>query len=180
MRIHYRLNGNTLTIRYDIKNTCDTTLPCSIGAHPAFNWPQAGNNDKSSYHILFSENEPVPLRRLESGLLKQEQFPSPIDTNKLALKDTLFEDDALIFTEHQSRKLTLVADGACSITVDFEDFPHLGIWTKPGADFICIEPWQGHSDPVDFNGDFMDKPGVVHIEPGESRKWTMHITIDNK
>jgi galactose mutarotase-like enzyme len=69
------------------------------------------------------------------------------------------------------------AQGGASLRVDFPDMPHLGIWTKPGAGFICIEPWQGHADPQDFAGDFSDKPGVVSIQPGETRLFTIAITV---
>ena len=24
--------------------------------------------------------------------------------------------------------------------------PHLGIWAKPGAPFVCIEPWFSYND----------------------------------
>lgn len=177
LRIHYLLQGNTLTTCYDISNNGDVTLPCSVGTHPAFNWPQTGNADRSRYQICFEKNETAPLRRLDAGLLMQEKFPSPIEGNKLLLNDSMFEKDALIFTEHSSREISLRADGIDTITVQFEDFPHLGIWTKPGARFICLEPWQGHSDPSDFTGDFANKPGVVHINPGKSRKWSMSIKI---
>jgi galactose mutarotase-like enzyme len=57
--------------------------------------------------------------------------------------------------------------------------PHLGIWTKPGAGFICIEPWQGHADPEDFDGDFAAKPGVLLIQPDETRSFTMGITVSS-
>ena len=52
--------------------------------------------------------------------------------------------------------------------MEFADFPTLGVWTKPGADFICIEPWQGFSDPVGFAGDIRDKPGIFEIAAGDS------------
>ena len=48
---------------------------------------------------------------------------------------------------------------------------------KPGASFLCIEPWQGHSDPAGFTGPIDEKPGVVMVAPGERRLFTMSITI---
>lgn len=60
--------------------------------------------------------------------------------------------------------------------LEFADFSTLGIWTKPGAGFICIEPWQGFSDPVGYVGNIRDKPGIIEIGPGESRQFAMHIS----
>ena len=45
-------------------------------------------------------------------------------------------------------------------------FPQLGVWSKPGGvPFLCIEPWHGFASPVDFDGEFTDKPGLMHIVP---------------
>jgi galactose mutarotase-like enzyme len=62
--------------------------------------------------------------------------------------------------------------------VRFDDFPHLGIWTKPGADFVCIEPWQGHSSSTDFNGNFADKPGIITLDVGEQRVWWFSVEVN--
>ena len=58
------------------------------------------------------------------------------------------------------------------------DTPMLGIWQKPGAPFLCIEPWQGIADPIGFAGDFRDKPGVVELAPGASRTFRLSITVN--
>jgi galactose mutarotase-like enzyme len=57
--------------------------------------------------------------------------------------------------------------------------PHLGIWTKPGAGYICIEPWQGHADPEDFEGELAVKPGVVLVQPSEKRSFAMKVTVNS-
>jgi galactose mutarotase-like enzyme len=95
----------------------------------------------------------------------------------LALRDDLFKADALVFDRLRSRSVEYGAHGGASLRVEFPDMPHLGVWTKPGAGFICIEPWQGHADPQDFAGDFSDKPGIVSIQPGETRRFAITITV---
>jgi galactose mutarotase-like enzyme len=55
--------------------------------------------------------------------------------------------------------------------------PHLGIWTKPGAGFICIEPWQGYADPEGFEGELAEKPRIVLLEPGTARSFHMVIAV---
>lgn len=54
----------------------------------------------------------------------------------------------------------------------------LGVWTKPGAGFVCIEPWQGMADPQGFAGDIFDKPGIVAVAPGETRRMAMRIALE--
>ena len=95
----------------------------------------------------------------------------------LALRDELFTNDALVFDRIASRRLTYGADAGPRLEVAFPDTDLLGVWTKPGAGYICIEPWHGWADPVGYTGDFRDKPGVFTVEPGGERAMTMSIAV---
>jgi galactose mutarotase-like enzyme len=95
------------------------------------------------------------------------------------LRDSLFVTDAIVFDQLRSRSVSYGGPGSGSIHVRFPDMPHLGIWTKPGAGFICIEPWQGHADPEGFEGELAGKPGIVLVQPGETETFTMSITINS-
>jgi galactose mutarotase-like enzyme len=53
----------------------------------------------------------------------------------------------------------------------------LGVWTKPGANFICIEPWNGIADPHGFSGDFALKPGIFQVAPSASRSIKIAISL---
>jgi galactose mutarotase-like enzyme len=55
--------------------------------------------------------------------------------------------------------------------------PYLGIWTKPGARFICIEPWHGVTDRQGFSGDFREKEGVFVLPCGDTFTTTVATTI---
>jgi len=60
--------------------------------------------------------------------------------------------------------------------VAFADQESLGIWQKPGAPYICIEPWQGRT-PVEGGSDALDqRPGAVWIGPGATRSFTLTVT----
>ena len=63
------------------------------------------------------------------------------------------------------------------LRVAFPDTPRLGIWTKPGAHYVCIEPWHGIADPEGFTGDFRDKPGVFEVAPGDTKRIAMSVTL---
>lgn len=93
------------------------------------------------------------------------------------MRDALFEGGALVFDHVTSRRVSYGIPGQRSIRVAFPGLPHLGIWTKPGAGFVFIEPWQGHADPVGFEGEFSEKPGVVLIGSGEARQFSMEISV---
>jgi len=176
--VGYRIDSNRLITTYTICNPDNNVLPASIGAHPAFNWPLLPNVAKSDHHINFEHDEIADIRRLENGLLLDETIKNPINKNKLNLDNALFEHDALIFDQLKSREIKYSASNRVSLTLRFEDFPHLGIWTKPDAPFICLEPWQGHSSPINFNGEFSEKPGILLIPAQSEIKKSFEIILN--
>lgn len=174
--VSYVVEGDDLVIGYAITNTGDETLPASIGAHPAFHWPLAAGVAKDAHSIVFEKPEPAPIRRLDGGLLLPEPEATAVQGNTLALSEALFAKDAMIFDQIASHSLRYQAPGAPTITFAWEGFPQLGIWSKPsGAAFLCIEPWHGYASPVNFDGEFSDKPGVMPIAMGETRSFTQRI-----
>ncbi|HFE39302.1 MAG TPA: aldose 1-epimerase family protein [Gammaproteobacteria bacterium] len=175
--IDYQLYAKQIKISHTIRNPQNTPLPASIGGHPAFNWPLSPEIPKEKHVILFEQEENAAIRQLENGLLLKARFPNPVNQQQLVLKDSLFEKDALIFDQINSHKLTYQATDDLSLTLRFSDFPQLGIWTKPGAGFICLEPWQGYSSPCDFTGEFSQKPGILIIPAHSEIKKTYEISL---
>lgn len=174
----FALEGATLTIESRISNRGNAFLPASLGYHPAFRWPLPFGRSRSSHYIEFDSSESSPARRLNSeGLLAPESFATPIVDGRLALVDELFANDALIFDALRSRRVTYGADHGPRIGVSFPDSPYLGVWTKPGADFMCIEPWNGIADPQGFADDFSRKPGVFQVAPGATRSIRIAISL---
>jgi galactose mutarotase-like enzyme len=174
--VTYAIEGDELAIGYAITNTGDEILPASIGAHPAFRWPLVEGADKSDHTIIFSDAEPAPIRRLDGGLLSPQSEPSPVQGGALALSESLFANDAMILDQLASTSLSYSGPGGPTITLAWQGFHELGIWSKPsGAPFLCIEPWQGYASPVDFDGEFADKPGVMHIAVGQTRSFMQRI-----
>jgi galactose mutarotase-like enzyme len=151
-------------------------LPASLGAHPAFRWPLPGAEGRP-HALLFDEDEPAPIRRLQDGLLLPEPQPSPIAARRLDLAPALFEPDAVILDQPHSRSLDYRAEGGPGLRFSFSGFSQLGLWSKPGAAFLCIEPWQGFASPLGWDGEFAEKPGLVTLPPGGEYRagWTVGL-----
>jgi galactose mutarotase-like enzyme len=113
----------------------------------------------------------------EKGLLTPERHPSPVQGRRLLLDDALFQHDALIFDAIRSQRVTYGAAAGPRIAVSFPDTPFLGVWSKPGAQFICIEPWHGLADGQGFCGDFTSKPGVFMVAPGDRRLIEARVSL---
>jgi galactose mutarotase-like enzyme len=175
--VAYAVHDDELVITYEVSNTGDEMMPASIGAHPAFAWPLPGAEDKASHTLVFSDAEPAPVRRLDGGLLRVQSEPSPVEGGALALSEELFADDAIVIDQLASTSLRYMAPGAPTIDFSWQGFHQLGLWSKPGAAFLCIEPWLGYASPADFDGEFSRKPGVIHIATGETRRYVQRIGV---
>lgn len=176
--LKYALEGATLTITATIANRGDVPMPASFGFHPAFAWPLPYGEPRGSHRILFGKHEIAPVKVLAKDGTIASDRDSPLDGRTLRLRDELFEQDALIWDPVASSAVTYGAFGGPTLDVAFPDTPSLGIWTKPGAAFVCIEPWHGIADPSGYTGDFRDKPGVFAVEPGGEKVIVMRVTLN--
>jgi galactose mutarotase-like enzyme len=175
--IAYRARDTALTVTYTVTNPGDVTLPVSFGAHPAFRWPLVPGIAKEDHAVIFEHDEPYPLRGVQDGLLTVANRPSPVQGRHLSLSRELFTRDALIFEAPRSRRVRYESGAGVSVTVSWEGFSQLGLWSRDGGEFLCIEPWQGMASPAGFDGEFEDKPWLVRIRPGESRSASWGIDL---
>jgi len=177
--VSYRIEGGALQVTAEVTNRGEGLMPASFGFHPALRWPLPYGKPREAHEIVFERDEPAPVRRLADNLLSPVLHPTPVRDRRLTLRDDLFTNDALIFDRLTSRSVTYGAPGGPSIRVSFPRMPQLGIWSKPGAGFVCIEPWHGYASPEAFDGELADKPGMVLIAPGATETFGMTIACDN-
>lgn len=176
--VQFSIDEAMLSVTATVRNKGTEDMPASVGYHPGFRWPLPYGQPRASHFIEFAMDEPAPVRRIGAdGLLIAAPVATPVVGRRSALADALFQDDVLIFDRLKSRSVTYGSDAGPRIRVNFPDAPYLGVWTKPGAPFVCIEPWHGITDPQGFTGDFKDKPGVFVLAPGKSLATTMNIAL---
>ena len=176
--VRYELSGAVLSVSSEIRNAGGTDMPASFGYHPGFRWPLPFGQPRAAHYIEFETDEPGTVRRIDAaGLLTPARDPTPIANRRLALTDALFQQDVLIFDRLNSRSVSYGSHQGPRLRVGFSDAAYLGVWTKPGANFICIEPWHGITDPEGFSGDLMQKPGVHVLKAGEAFFAKMDITL---
>lgn len=171
------IEGATLTMTATVTNPGAAPLPMSLGWHPAFAWPLPYGGARGDHRLVFARNEPGRLKRITpEGYSTDAARAAPVAGDTLALADALFTDDALVWDPVGSRALRYGPHMGPWLDIDW-DAPRLGVWTKPGAAFVCVEPWHGIADPEGFDGEFCDKPGVFAVAPGASWSSTMHVTL---
>lgn len=175
----FAIEGMTLRMTATVSNPGGVPMPFSFGFHPAFAWPLPGGAAKDDHRVVFEQDEPEPVRRIDqaSALLMPEGEPTPVRAHVLAPRADLFEADALIWPAIHSRALAFGAEGGAWLDIAFPDCPSLGVWQKPGAAYLAIEPWAGYNDPVGFDGDFREKPGIMEVPPGKARAFRMDVKV---
>jgi galactose mutarotase-like enzyme len=167
--LSYKLEKSSLIVAYKVINKSDEKMLFSIGAHPAFNWTLKEDEKKEDYFLEFENIKQTKRYFLNDKGLAYNHEDLEIIDNKIALNEELFKNDALVFNDLNIKTLTLKnSKNENFIKVDFDNFPYLGIWSKPsGAPFICIEPWFGVADEDSSNQNLEDKKGLISLEKDE-------------
>ncbi|MGB3467183.1 MAG: aldose 1-epimerase family protein [Cyclobacteriaceae bacterium] len=167
--ISFSLEANKLTVSHKVHNLDDQTIYFCLGGHPAFACPLHEGESYEDYFLEFGHNETADTIRLsDDGLLTDHKERILTNQNTLPLRPDLFDQDALVFKDLTSKKVSLKSlKSDQQVIVSYPDFPYLGIWAKPNASFVCIEPWLGTADHAHTDGDFTKKEGIVMLPKGE-------------
>jgi galactose mutarotase-like enzyme len=180
--ITYKLTDNKIDIIHTVKNCDEQRLYFSLGGHPAFKCPVYENENYEDYVLEFEhdENSVRHLINMETGLISSKTKPVFNNSNKIPLTHDLFNEDALIFKDLKSRKVTLKSDTYGAIlSISYKEFPYLGIWAKPNGNYVCIEPWLGIADHEDTNQELKTKEGILSLEANKSFTASYTIEIHN-
>jgi galactose mutarotase-like enzyme len=175
--IRFILKENRVQIVHEIINQDEELMLFSLGGHPAFTCPFNENESYTDYFLEFEHIENSRTWQVQKdGLIAKETLPALTNTNIMDLHPHLFDNDALVFKDLRSRKVSLQSRKSPQVlSLEFKDFPYLGIWAKPNADYVCIEPWLGIADSVDSDRDFEHKEGLISLSPKE--KFTAKYSI---
>lgn len=172
LEIKFKLSGKGIKVTHTVKNADDKTMYFSIGAHPGFNC-------KIGDFLEFAENETLVCEKINpDSILDGIHYPSLENETKFIITADVFAKDAHILSGMKSDTLYLKSNTRKEvIKFYFGDCPYLGVWAKPGADYVCIEPWYGINDSYDKKDDISQKRAIESLEPGEefSFNWIADI-----
>lgn len=178
--IKYILEGNKVLVEHTIVNRGDGPMLFSLGGHPGFNCPMNDDENYDDYYLEFEEPETAQSWRVQTdGLIGKETVPVFDELKIINLHPHLFDDDALIFKNLNSKKVSLKSRKSKQVlSMNFKDFPYLGIWAKPNAKYVCIEPWIGIADSFDTDRNFETKEGLIPIQAKKSFVASYFIEIE--
>ncbi|MCQ2147771.1 MAG: aldose 1-epimerase family protein [Bacteroidales bacterium] len=182
----YTLEGSTVHILWTVTNPTDKEIYCSIGAHPAFNYPEfCPEDDTHAYAELYNEAGEI-VKDLNISVLGAKGCCTPgkkamsIEGGRLALKTNSFDDDAIIQEDSLVKTVTLFdKEGNKYLSLYSKCSEVMAIWSpvKKNAPFVCLEPWLGRADMVEYSGEYKDKDWMHKVEPKQSLEFDYNITV---
>jgi galactose mutarotase-like enzyme len=172
--VRFALSENRLTVEYEVANGDTRPMPFQLGAHEAYACP----GGIEGFAVAFEQPETLHRYELDGNFLSGETTPWLTNADRMPLRDADFERDAIVFLNARSDTVTLVSlADARRVDVSFPDFETLMFWTKPGAPYICIEPWCGSADFADGSAELMKRYRIQVLAPGEAFVRRHVITI---
>ncbi|MBS7700883.1 MULTISPECIES: aldose 1-epimerase family protein [unclassified Chelatococcus] len=179
LQLDYSLGAEGLRIAATITNPGREALPASFGFHPGFRWPLEAGVQKDSYTVRFADDRRLATKRPVQGFFTDESTVIDVPDGHLALQDDLFAGGGLFVVAPESSEVRFGSPaGKIALRIAYKNCPDVMLWMKPGAGFLCIEPWHGRPDPAGFADDFKRKPGLATIPPGASTVVTMTVGVD--
>lgn len=165
LELTYALQGRSLRVSANITNPGSDVLPVGIGFHP-------GLNVTFDDHATLTVTSDGPLIQLvkdpASGFLTGERRLWTAQSRELPLTGDAPGRGAIVLAASAPVTATLTDPATGHRVRLVSPSPYFGIWrrVRPGADFICLEPWWSTTDPVAPYDDLRAKPHLPHLAPG--------------
>lgn len=182
LEITHCLEGNRVNVQWKVVNQGQTSMYFTIGGHPAFNLPIEEGTDFEDYFLLFEKGKTelqYILIDTDFGTANPDViYTMPLQEQKYRLQKNMFDRDALIFDHGQITYAGLaLPDGKPYIAISCEGFSNFGIWSKPGAPYVCLEPWCGRTDNTGFQDEISQKQGIIALDGGKTFEKSYDIIV---
>lgn len=170
LEVSFILKDKTLEVKHQVFNLDEQPVYFSLGGHPAFNAPLFPGEIYEDYYLQFDQKMDLDTCVLTNdGLISNTSKTVTKNGDKIQLTPELFNDDALIFEDIQSKNVSLMSKHTGKIlSLQYDDFKNLGVWAKPKAPYVCIEPWLGIADMEDTDQELKNKIGINKLMPTHS------------
>lgn len=170
--VTYALEGAVLVKTHRVRNESDTPMYYEIGGHDGYRTTLTPGEKMADSYIEFPAGVTAlhPIVNDSNLMLTRDTREVPLENGRFYLKPGVFALDALILQDLPERRLTLASDkNDRRVTVRFDDYPYVGIWSRPkdfDTDYVCIEPWSALPDAAYLGTELSEKLGVRTLAPG--------------
>ena len=169
--VTFTLKNNGLEVSHKVVNKNDSVMFYSFGAHPAFNC-EIGD------YLEFDNPQTVLNEQIdEESLLLDNQVELLKNEKRITIEKNTFDHDALILSGYTDKVISLKSDNHNRVVRFNFDSPVLGIWAKPNAPYVCIEPWWGINDNHEEKSDLSEKREIMSLNAKEERSFSWYAEI---
>lgn len=182
LEIGYRLDEARLTVMWRVKNLDEKPMSFQIGAHPAFNYPEFNPDDAVHGYFLFDTRKPLVSQLLkEKGCISGATAVIELcEDGMLPLTGDTFSINTIMLQDRQVRRVSMLDKERRPYVSLLFNAPVVGIWSPSArAPFVCIEPWWGRCDRMNFDGEFSQRDYVNTLQPGETFEASYMVIFDN-
>ena len=180
LNVTYKLVENTLTCLINVKNKDHQTIYFQVGGHPAFACPFMENESSNDYYVEFAEYETRNQKVIDVAKrgMSHVQLPFFDHEKRFFVRQQLFNNDAIVIKDFKSENISIKSlNHQKSIVFHMQGFDHVGLWTaKHVGGLLAIEPWVGHADYVDFDGEFKEKESCVALDT--DKEFNVQIAVE--
>ena len=173
LKVTHRLLEDGFSTTFAVTNTGSAPMPFCVGGHTAIRIPDGERFE--DYELVFDTVEQADSHLLNAaGVIRHNGRRPMLDGSRIALDYSVFSEmDTIIFSMLRSGNVSLLhRETGRGVRLDFHEFPMIAFWTKPGAPFLCLEPWQGCAAWDNESGRFEDKPFCTVLQSGGEKRLT--------
>jgi galactose mutarotase-like enzyme len=155
LRFTYRLCDAVLTVEQSFENRGPIPMPIQPGLHPYFFVSDAAKSRAS----LTTD----ATRAYDNRAGSEVPMPRPFTLEGREVD--------LFLLDHGPRETTLQRPGQPAVRIRFgDDQAVLVVWTLPGRDFVCVEPWRARA------GALADGTAPC-VAPGDVQRTTLRLSL---
>ncbi len=164
----FTLDGSTVKVEWTVVNRGTEPMPFHIGGHPSFFFRGFKPGDDIKAYLDFDCPSPECATVGEGGCLAPERYTLQAPDGTLALRDEHFKVDSIIIDNNQVHSVTLRDCSGKPVVKVSSAAPVFLVWSPYGVDapFVCLEPWYGLCDRVDYDGEFAQRPYTNIVPAG--------------
>ena len=185
LQIGYRLKGNRIEVIWSIENNGDETMYFQIGAHPAFFYRDFKMTDEVHAYLKMGAKKHTLdyASPVGNGYVTGEVNQMELQDGWMPITNLTFDSSTYIFEDNQLNKITLAdRDKKPYVSLEFKS-PVVALWSPSNVfhdvPFLCIEPWYGRGDSVNYEGEFKDRKWMQSVEPRRSFHGAYSIIIED-
>lgn len=180
LQIGYLLQGANVKVMWKVRNEQEEILPFAIGGHPAFLCPALCPECKDTFYLKF-DCDKLRATKLQGPYVLPDTYEEvPLDHGMLLIDDkAIFANDTLMVEHDQAHEISICDAQKKELVTLRTQAPLFAVWSPEGkrAPFICIEPWYGRCDSLDYAGDITQREWENLLEKGQKFNAEYEICI---